>query len=156
MVSVTNKQVTSRTAKAGARIVLNRLAFDLIERGQQEVAGSAGRTNPKGNVLTVAQLAGIMGAKHTALLIPLCHPLALTHVDVQLIPEPHSCAINILATAECSGKTGVEMEALVAANVAALTVWDMCKAVAGKEMVISDIKVLAKSGGKSGDWVRSE
>ena len=105
----------------------------------------------KGDVLSVAQLAGIMGAKQTAHLIPLCHPLALSHVDVQLTLHEPDCAIDIRAECRLDGKTGVEMEALTAVSVAALTVYDMCKAI-DKAMVIRDIRLLHKSGGKSGTF----
>jgi len=88
-------------------------------------------------------------------LIPLCHPIALTHISVNLVPEESTCSVKCEATVECEGKTGVEMEALTAVNVALLTVWDMLKAVAGREMKISDVTVIKKSGGKSGDFVRS-
>lgn len=117
----------------------------------------------KGDVLTVAQLAGIMGAKRTADLIPLCHPLALSHVLVTLDTEVHQRGTNsqdvtysilCTATVSCEGKTGVEMEALTAVTVGALTVWDMLKAVAGKEMVIGEIMVTRKQGGKGGDFIR--
>ena len=105
----------------------------------------------KGDVLSVAQLAGIMGAKKTAQLIPLCHPLALSHVDVQLSLNEADIAIDIRAECHLEGKTGVEMEALTAVSVAALTVYDMCKAV-DKAMIIRDIRLLHKSGGKSGTF----
>ncbi|MEC8585207.1 MAG: cyclic pyranopterin monophosphate synthase MoaC, partial [Pseudomonadota bacterium] len=104
-----------------------------------------------GDVLTIAELAGIMGAKRTADLIPLCHPLGLTAVSVSLIPDPAAAAIEIEATCKVGGQTGVEMEALTAVSVAALTVYDMCKAV-DRAMVISDIRLRHKSGGKSGTF----
>lgn len=108
----------------------------------------------KGDVLTVAQLAGIMGAKRTPDLIPLCHPLALTSVKVDLECDPERNAVNIKATCKLKGRTGVEMEALTAVSVAALTVYDMCKAV-DKGMVISNIRLLHKAGGKSGIYEAS-
>jgi cyclic pyranopterin phosphate synthase len=120
----------------------------------------------KGHVLTIAQLAAIMGAKATSNLIPLCHPLALSKIDVSLVPEHHGTTLaedghktlrhSILCTATvcCEGKTGVEMEALTAVSVGLLTVWDMLKAVAGKEMEIGQIMVTHKSGGRSGDFDR--
>jgi cyclic pyranopterin phosphate synthase len=103
----------------------------------------------KGDVLSVAQLAGIMGAKHTATLIPLCHPLALSHVNVIIHVNNDSYELDITAECKITGKTGVEMEALTAVSVAALTIYDMCKAI-DKNMVISDIRLTHKSGGKSG------
>lgn len=124
------------------------------------------KARAKGDVLIVAQLAGIMAAKRTADLIPLCHPLALSHVSVVLTPEPASedasearsrggmPSVLCEATVSCEGKTGVEMEALTAVSASLLTVWDMLKAVAGREMVITDVLVSQKSGGKSGDFVR--
>lgn len=123
---------------------LGPLAFKLVAANQ--VA--------KGDVLTVAQLAGIMGAKHTALLIPLCHPLSLSSVDVRLSLNPQHDCIQVLATAKTDGKTGVEMEALTAAGVAALTVYDMCKA-ASKGIVITDLRLEEKQGGKGGGYVRN-
>lgn len=107
----------------------------------------------KGDVLTVAQLAAIMGCKKTSELIPLCHPLSLTDIDVKLLPEECTLSILCTATVKCSGQTGVEMEALAAVSVGLLTVWDMLKAVAGQEMTIGDIKVISKSGGKA-DFTR--
>ena len=104
-------------------------------------------------MLTVAQLAGIMGAKHTATLIPLCHPLLLSHVEVDLELNAVHHAIDVLATASTVGPTGVEMEAMTAAAVSALTVYDMCKA-ASKGIEITDLRLLRKTGGKSGEWVR--
>ncbi|GAA96517.1 hypothetical protein E5Q_03185 [Mixia osmundae IAM 14324] len=143
MVSVTDKRTTSRTASARGTVLINQAARELLQ---------AQDANPKGNVFAVAQLAGIMAAKQTPHLIPLCHSIALSHVDVALeLIDDH---INITATAACQGPTGVEMEALTAVNVAALTVWDMLKSVAGKDMIIRDVRVMSKSGGKSGDWSR--
>lgn len=95
-----------------------------------------------------------MGAKQTSALIPLCHPLSLSHLSVTLVPDASNTSIKVVVTAECEGKTGVEMEALVGCSVALCTVWDMLKAVAGREMEIGEIKVVKKSGGKSGDWSR--
>ena len=109
----------------------------------------------KGDVLTVARIAGIMAAKRTSELIPLCHPIALTHIDVQLTLNDEQSAVQIMATARTSGKTGVEMEALTAVNIAALTVYDMAKAV-DRGMRISDIRLLEKHGGQHGDYVREE
>ncbi|GAA6008434.1 hypothetical protein JCM10207_007107, partial [Rhodosporidiobolus poonsookiae] len=164
MVSVSSKASTVRSATAVATIKLNRAAFELIDFGAAAAEGEGegeGSKQPtmatkKGDVLSIAQLAGLMGAKHTSLLIPLCHPLSLSHISVRLVPVPSTLSLRIEATAECVGPTGVEMEALTAASVAALTVWDMCKAVAGREMEIGRVRVVRKSGGRSGDWVREE
>ncbi|GAA5888518.1 hypothetical protein JCM5296_001053 [Sporobolomyces johnsonii] len=158
MVNVSSKDVTLRSATAVGTIYLNQAAFDLIDFGGVDSASSPAPAptmkTKKGDVLTIAQLAGIMSSKHTSLLIPLCHPLALSHISVTLQPHHPTLSISVTATAECEGKTGVEMEALVAASTACLTVWDMCKAVAGKEMRVGEIKVVRKSGGRSGDWER--
>ncbi|KIP11091.1 hypothetical protein PHLGIDRAFT_64245, partial [Phlebiopsis gigantea 11061_1 CR5-6] len=114
----------------------------------------------KGDVLAVAQLAAIMGCKRTAELIPLCHPLALAHVAVRLAssaaPPRSAFSVRCVASVTCEGKTGVEMEALTAVSVGLLTVWDMLKAVAGREMVMGEIAVVEKSGGRSGDFARRD
>jgi indole-3-glycerol phosphate synthase len=141
MVDVSDKAETDRVAAAGARVVMRRETLERIRSG--DVA--------KGDVLAVARLAGIMAAKRTAELIPLCHPLALTSVNVELACQPERSAVEITATCRLRGRTGVEMEALTAASVAALTVYDMCKAV-DRGMVITDLRLLRKSGGRSGDW----
>ena len=141
MVDVTDKAVTRREAKAQAVLVTTREVVSAIADG----------TLPKGEALGTARLAGIMGAKQTANLIPLCHPLPLTKLAVDL--EPDVDRVRIVATAVTNAVTGVEMEALTAASVAALTLYDMIKAVDNRA-VITDVKVLAKSGGKSGDWSR--
>lgn len=175
MVSVSSKLDTLRSATAVGIVFLTPTAFDLITPPSS--SSVAAMPTKKGDVLTIAQLAGIMGAKHTSTLIPLCHPLPLTHISVTLTPDWSNHSILVTATAECEGKTGVEMEALTGATVACLTVWDvswlslrlkleqwliffgrgqMCKAVAGREMEIGGIKVVAKSGGKSGDWLRED
>ena len=142
MVDVGDKPVTTRTAVASGFV---RLSPDTIEAIRD-------RRTPKGDPLEVARLAGVMGAKRTSELIPLCHPLALHHADVQV--ELRSDGVSIVATARTEGKTGVEMEALTAVSVAALTVYDMCKAI-DKAMVISDIKLESKTGGRSGGYKRS-
>ncbi|HNB56599.1 MAG TPA: cyclic pyranopterin monophosphate synthase MoaC [bacterium] len=139
MVDVSGKSNTERRATAMARVTMSAAAFDAIQNN----------TIKKGDVLTVAQLAGIMAAKKTSDLIPLCHPLNLSRVDVACFPEPDSLSIRIEATCKLLGKTGVEMEALTAVTIAALTVYDMAKAM-DKKMVIRDICLLEKSGGKSG------
>ncbi|MFE6996740.1 cyclic pyranopterin monophosphate synthase MoaC [Microbacterium sp. NPDC057659] len=141
MVDVTEKAVTRREAKAQAVLITT----------PEVVAAIADGTLPKGEALGTARLAGIMGAKQTSNLIPLCHPLPLTKLAVDL--EPGDDRVRIVATAVTHGVTGVEMEALTAASVAALTLYDMIKAVDNRA-VITDIQVLAKSGGKSGDWSR--
>ena len=141
MVNVGEKDETRRVAVAGGRVNMSQDTLNTVKSGGLK----------KGDVLSVAQLAGIMGAKHTAHLIPLCHPLALSHVDVQLTLNEPDCAIDIRAECRLDGKTGVEMEALTAVSVAALTVYDMCKAI-DKAMVIRDIRLLHKSGGKSGTF----
>ena len=109
----------------------------------------------KGDVLTVAQIAGVMGAKRTPDLIPMCHPILVDGIDLDLSLDEARCAVEIRATVSCDGRTGVEMEALTAAAVAALTVYDMCKAVQ-KDMVISDIRLLRKTGGVHGDFTRPD
>ena len=141
MVDVSDKDETDRVAIAGARVVMRRETLERIRSGDVV----------KGDVLAVARLAGIMAAKRTAELIPLCHPLALTSVGVDLACVPERSAVEITATCRLRGRTGVEMEALTAAGVAALTVYDMCKAV-DRGMVVTDLRLLRKSGGRSGDW----
>ncbi len=141
MVDVSDKDVTSRTATAAGSIYMQPETLALIMND-----GVA-----KGDVLSVARLAGIMGAKRTPDLIPLCHPLALSSVKVALACDPDRNAVDITATCTLNGRTGVEMEALTAVGVAALTVYDMCKAV-DRGMRIGDIRLLHKAGGKSGEW----
>ncbi len=141
MVDVTDKTVTERVAVAQGSVLMAPETMALIQAGGFK----------KGDVLAVAQLAGIMGAKRTPDLIPLCHPLALTSVKVQLTCDPARNAVDIIATCKLAGRTGVEMEALTAVSVAALTVYDMCKA-ADKGMHITDIRLVHKSGGKSGEF----
>ena len=141
MVDISDKKETDRIAVAAARVIMRPETLDRIRSG--DVA--------KGDVLAVARLAGIMAAKRTAELIPLCHPLALTSVNVELECVPERSAVEITATCKLRGRTGVEMEALTAASVAALTVYDMCKAV-DRSMVVTDLRLLRKSGGKSGNW----
>ncbi|HXC11507.1 MAG TPA: cyclic pyranopterin monophosphate synthase MoaC [Stellaceae bacterium] len=141
MVDISAKGETDRVAVAGARVVMRRETLERIRTG--DVA--------KGDVLAVARLAGIMAAKRTAELIPLCHPLALTSVEVELVCVPETSAVEITATCRLRGRTGVEMEALTAAGIAALTIYDMCKAV-DRGMVVTNLRLLHKSGGKSGSW----
>jgi cyclic pyranopterin phosphate synthase len=142
MVDVSAKADTDRTASAEAIVVLSAGAFALA------VSGSA----PKGDVIGTARIAGIMAAKKTSELIPLCHPLALNHVAVELTPDPARHAVRIVASARSNGPTGVEMEALTAATVAALTIYDMVKAV-DRGASIESVRLLTKSGGKSGAYV---
>ena len=142
MVDVTAKDVTSRSATASGRVLVS----------SEVVALLRGAGVPKGDTLAVARLAGIMGAKQTPSLIPLCHPLAISGVTLDLSVEDD--AVSIRATVRTTDRTGVEMEALTAVSVAALTVIDMVKAV-DKAAVITDVRVEAKSGGKSGDWTRA-
>lgn len=141
MVDVGGKEITERVAVARARVTMQPATLKLI----------ATKKAAKGDVLAVAQLAGIMAAKKTPELIPLCHPLGLTSVDVKLSLDAKRNAVDIEATCKLKGRTGVEMEALTAASVAALTVYDMCKSV-DRGMVISDVRLLHKSGGKSGTF----
>jgi cyclic pyranopterin phosphate synthase len=143
MVDVSAKPATDRTATARARVVMQPATLAVI------IAGTA----KKGDVLGVARLAGIMGAKRTAALIPLCHPLPITAVTLDLTPDPAGNAVEIAATVRTTGPTGVEMEALTAASVAALTVYDMVKAI-DRSMRIEDLRVTHKAGGKSGEFVQ--
>jgi cyclic pyranopterin phosphate synthase len=140
MVDVSSKADTERTAVAAGEVRMRPETLALIRAGQIK----------KGDVLTVAQIAGVMAAKRTSELIPLCHPLPLTHVDVRLELRDELPGVAITATARTTGKTGVEMEALTAVSVAALTIYDMAKA-AEKTMVIGSIRLLEKHGGASGD-----
>jgi len=142
MVDVTDKSITTRTAKARALVVMSRKTLQLIKC--DEIA--------KGNPLEIARVSGILAAKNTAQLIPLCHPLALTHVDVRC--ELTEKGIELEASATAEGKTGVEMEALTAVTVAALTIYDMCKAV-DRAISITDVYVAEKKGGRSGHYQRS-
>lgn len=141
MVDVSDKSETERVATAKGRVTMAAETLKMIKDGGVK----------KGDVLSVAQLAGIMGAKRTPDLIPLCHPLSLTSVKVNLTANPDDSAVDIEATCKLKGQTGVEMEALTAVSVAALTVYDMCKA-ADRGMQIVDIRLTHKSGGKSGTF----
>jgi cyclic pyranopterin monophosphate synthase len=150
MVDVSDKTATQRVATARARVLMQPETLEKIRRGKIS----------KGDVLAVAQTAGIMGAKRTPDLIPMCHPLLITGVDIDFKEEPQPnqqglCGIAISATVKTSGQTGVEMEALTAVTTAALTIYDMCKAV-DKGMVFSEVCLLEKSGGKSGPYSRQE
>jgi cyclic pyranopterin phosphate synthase len=141
MVDVSAKPVTDRTATARARVVMNAATLAMIEAG----------TAKKGDVLGVARIAGIMAAKRTSDLVPLCHPLPIAAVVIDLAPDRSVSAIEIEATVRTTGQTGVEMEALTAASVAALTVYDMCKSV-DRGMRIEGLRVVHKAGGKSGEF----
>ena len=143
MVNVGDKEITNRTAVATGKVLVNRETFELIKTGGMK----------KGNVLSVAQIAGIMGAKKTPDLIAMCHPVPVSGIDVDLELDEEQCAVIITATVSCSGRTGVEMEALTAVSAAALNVYDMCKAVQ-KDIVITDICLLKKTGGVHGDFER--
>lgn len=141
MVDVGGKEETLRVAVAEGRIHMRAETLDLVRRGGHR----------KGDVLGIARVAGIMGAKRTSDLIPLCHPIGLTHLELDLRAEASAPAVYCRARAETRGRTGVEMEALTAVQVALLTVYDMCKA-ADRGMQIDGVRLLRKSGGKSGDW----
>ena len=143
MVDVGGKEVTKRRAVARGSVRMAAATLAKIEAS----------TIAKGDVLATARLAGIMAAKRTSELIPLCHPLPVTSVSVDLAPDREAGALDITAAVSCTGRTGVEMEALTAVSVAALTVYDMCKAI-DRGMAIGDIRLEEKSGGRSGDWSR--
>lgn len=145
MVDVGMKEVTQRQAIAKGRVIVSTAVLEQIEKNQIK----------KGNVLTIAEIAGIMGAKKTSDLIPLCHPIGLTKVEVVVEVNREKTCLDIQAKASCNGQTGVEMEALTAVSVAALTVYDMCKAI-DKAMVIDSIYLVKKTGGKSGTYERNE
>ena len=143
MVDVGGKAITHRIATATGRIRMHRETLRMITAGEHQ----------KGDVLGIARIAGIMAAKRTADLVPLCHPLALTRVAVDLEPSSTSSEVTCRATVEVDAKTGVEMEALTAVQIALLTVYDMCKAV-DRGMTITEVRLESKSGGRSGDWDR--
>lgn len=143
MVDVGGKDETVRTAVAVGRVLVNEETFNMIKTGGMK----------KGDVLGTAQIAGIMAAKRTWEIIPMCHPLSLTGIDIKFNMNEEELAVEIQAQVKCKGVTGVEMEALTAVSTAALTVYDMCKAVQ-KDMIIDDIKLMSKTGGKSGDFHR--
>ncbi|QYZ67961.1 MAG: molybdenum cofactor biosynthesis protein MoaC [Gammaproteobacteria bacterium (ex Lamellibrachia satsuma)] len=145
MVDVGDKTVTHRVAVTEGRIQMEPDTLQLIMQGGHK----------KGDVLGIARVAGIMAAKKTADLVPLCHPLALTKVNIDLIPEPDGNSVYCQSRVETRGQTGVEMEALCATQVALLTIYDMCKAV-DRGMTINQVRLLEKAGGKSGHWKRSE
>ena len=143
MVDVGEKPVSVRTAVAAGRVLVNDETFALIKSGGMK----------KGDVLTVAQIAGVMGAKRTPDLIPMCHPILIDGINLELTLDEHRRSVEITAAVSCAGRTGVEMEALTAVGTAALTVYDMCKAVQ-KDMVITDIRLLKKTGGVHGEFER--
>lgn len=145
MVDVGEKDPSRREATAGARVLVSPETFERIRTGGMK----------KGDVLTVAQVAGIMGAKRTPDLIPMCHPVQVDGIDMKLWLDESRYSVEIEATVSCAGRTGVEMEALTAVSTAALTVYDMCKAIQ-KDIVISDIRLLRKTGGVHGDFKREE
>ncbi len=145
MVDVGGKEVTTREAVAVGRVLVNEECFEMIKTGGHK----------KGDVLGTAQIAGIMGAKRTPDIIPMCHPIMINGADIKFSLNEADLAVEIEARVKCSGVTGVEMEALTAVSIAALTVYDMCKAVQ-KDMVIDQIHLVRKSGGKSGDFVWNE
>ena len=145
MVDVGEKPVSRRTAVAAGRVLVNEHTFALIQSGGMK----------KGDVLTVAQIAGVMGAKRTPDIIPMCHPILMDGINLELSLDEGRKSVEIRATVSCDGRTGVEMEALTAVSVTALTIYDMCKAVQ-KDMRITNIRLLEKSGGKSGDYRAEE
>lgn len=142
MVDVSSKEETFRIAKATSLVCVNNITYNLIKEGKMK----------KGDVLAVAQVAGIMGAKKTFEIIPMCHPIQLTSVDIDFELDDEKKSIKVISTAKCKGSTGVEMEALTAASVAALTIYDMCKAVQ-RDIKISEVYLLEKDGGKSGHYI---
>ena len=143
MVYVGDKPSSARRAVAAGRILMQPETLQLIQQGKHK----------KGDVLGVARIAGIMATKRTADLVPMCHPLSLTHVEINFEVDSDNNAIECSVTAETRGQTGVEMEALTGLQITLLTIYDMCKAV-DRGMVMSDIRLLEKSGGKSGHWLR--
>jgi cyclic pyranopterin phosphate synthase len=145
MVDVSEKEVTSRIALARGTIHMRPETLELIRQGKVE----------KGDVFSVARVAGIMAAKKTSELIPMCHPLNITSVQITLIAKSAPARVDIEASVRVSGKTGVEMEAMTAVAVAGLTIYDMCKAV-DREMTLGEIRLVEKSGGKSGTFIRKE
>ena len=145
MADVSQKPETLREAEAEATVFLNSETYALVKEGRMK----------KGDVLAVSQVAGIMAAKKNAELIPMCHPINITGADIVFRLDGEKSTVTIISTVRCKGETGVEMEALAAASIAALTIYDMCKAVQ-KDIEIGNIRLLKKSGGKSGDYLRGE
>ena len=145
MADVANKPVTRRVAIAGGRIVIGKIAMDLLQAGHL----------PKGDPLAMAEVAGILAAKQTPSLLPLCHPIALSRVAIRSMLRPADHAVDLFCIAEIAERTGVEMEALTGLNIALLTVWDLVKPV-NAALQITDVRLLYKSGGKSGVWLHPE
>ncbi|RMH19210.1 MAG: cyclic pyranopterin monophosphate synthase MoaC [Gammaproteobacteria bacterium] len=145
MVDVGAKDITTRVAVAEGRISMEPETLKKIIEGSHK----------KGDVLGVARVAGIMGCKKTPDLIPMCHPISITNVDLQWTIEEETNSVHCKLTAKCNGQTGIEMEALTGVQIALLTIYDMCKAV-DRWMEMKDVRLVAKSGGKSGDWLREE
>ena len=145
MVDVGEKPISQRTAVAAGRVLVNEHTFALIQSGVVK----------KGDVLTVAQIAGVMGAKHTPDIIPMCHPILVDGINLELHLDEQRKSVEIWASVSCDGRTGVEMEALTAVATAALTVYDMCKAVQ-RDMVIADIRLVEKTGGVHGNYHRED
>jgi cyclic pyranopterin phosphate synthase len=143
MVDISEKDITKRRAVASGVIQMQAETLQRIVSGEHK----------KGDVLSVARVAGVMASKKTADLIPLCHPLRLSHVDIQLKVDEQNQSVNCTAIVETSGKTGVEMEALTAVQITLLTIYDMCKAM-DRGMIMSNISLQSKTGGKSGDWIK--
>lgn len=143
MVDVSEKNETERIAIASAKVLVNKETFDLIKNGGMK----------KGDVLTTAQIAGIMGGKKTSDIIPMCHPIMISGIDMELKLNEKDLSVDITSKIKCTQKTGVEMEALTSCSIAALTVYDMCKAVQ-KDIVITEVKLLEKHGGVHGDFIR--
>ena len=145
MVDVSGKAVTQRTARAEGAVKMSKAGFDQVRTG----------AGPKGELLPVAEIAGVLAAKRTGELIPLCHPLGLDQVTVEARLDPELPGVRISALARVTGRTGVEMEALTAVAVACLTIYDMAKAI-DREMVIENVRLLSKTGGSGGDWCRAD
>ncbi|MCJ7618033.1 MAG: cyclic pyranopterin monophosphate synthase MoaC [Desulfobacterales bacterium] len=145
MVDITNKEPTLRSAVAQGVVSMEPSTFEMIHNNSIK----------KGNVLETARIAGIMAAKKTSELIPMCHPINISHIDINFEPDKETSSIKVKTSVRLFGQTGVEMEALTAASVAALTIYDMCKS-QDKRIIISDICLLEKSGGKSGIFVREK
>lgn len=143
MVDVGAKDVTTREARAAARVRMSPRTFEQLRK----------QALPKGDALAAARVAGILGAKQTSQLIPLTHPLSLTFIEIQFDLIPEESSIEIVSTVRCDGKTGVEIEAMMACSIAALTIYDMCKSM-DREMTIENVRLLSKSGGKSGTFER--
>ncbi|KAI8900045.1 GTP cyclohydrolase subunit MoaC [Globomyces pollinis-pini] len=145
MVNIHHKQVTKRIAIAQGKVILGNEAFQLLKSNKIK----------KGDVLTVAQIAGIQGAKQTSNLIPLCHPLQLNQIQIDFKLKDLDYSVEINAKVQCDGKTGVEMEAIMAVSISACTIYDMCKAV-NKGIIIENVKLISKTGGEGGDFVNQE